>query len=152
MKKRPAKSSINNVKAGAKTGLLVVVAVVLAIGVVDCGYLVKNWVEDLIGPKDISLAELVDSAMALSGAIVISPHRELSTIGDDFGESGTLKVAAPSIGVHTPNGWCVWSLGTNAVGDFQNMVVDGAYHFSIFGSKSSYQSGYVNFMHCVTGA
>lgn len=64
----------------------------------------------------VSPAELVDRAMALPRAIVISPHRDLVEMGIVKlvdGEQGDIGfyTCGPAIGVPTKNRWCIWDLG-----------------------------------------
>lgn len=103
-------------------------------------------------PKIPSPAELVDRAWSIPGAIVISPNRDLNTLGI-VESSWDVRVSAPSIGVHTRSGrWCIWNLGRGWIhfpdqadkGDKINLK-DTWYVGDAFG----YQSAYDRFKECV---
>lgn len=113
-------------------------------------------------PPERLPGELVDKAMALPGAIVISPHRDLTELGivkkalDKNDEDTPIFVTSPTIAVHTgKGGWCLWELGAD--GSFRSPYgyIEEGLHYLEYnvvketGSYDGYQTAYDNFTKCV---
>lgn len=108
-----------------------------------------------------SPGELVDLAMQIPGSIVISPHRDLVSLGIETieikPEYGDLKIylKSPAIGVHTKQYWCIWELGNTAAaldvkGDWIGHVgVSGHGTHLINSHNQAFQASYDSFTKCV---
>ena len=124
-------------------------------------------------PK-LSDAALIDEAMKIPGAIVLSPHRDrrdfniYAVTGADLDDSFSVKLCSPGIAVRTKKRWCVWVLGEcmykegvpkdSAV--FGNSVIvhnpgheevsmDGKYT-EFFSSANGYPAAFNDFQQCIT--
>lgn len=107
-----------------------------------------------------SPGELVDLAMAVPGAIVLSPHRDLVEMGivpiTAVSEECSINiyVDSPSIAVKTRKHWCIWGLGMGGwhsayANCFGTGVTPVLSQFSDFNSYNGYQSAFDSFTKCV---
>jgi hypothetical protein len=98
------------------------------------------------GPSD---AALVDQAMVMPGAIVISPHRDLVEMGIIHAPT-PVYTAGPAIAIHTRKQWCIWSLGHDATpimgGTSQS---EYGVEATIFGNWHGYPAAFADFKKCV---
>lgn len=110
--------------------------------------------------KQLTPGELVDKAMAIPGAIVISPHRDLVEMGlaeltnNPQGCPVSLTADAPSVAVHTRKNWCVWEFGSRQLLDYHNKqhcdgVAFAGHGITFISSAIGYQKAYDLFRKCV---
>lgn len=109
---------------------------------------------------ELSPGDLVDKAMAIPGAIVISPHRDLVEMGlaeirDNPEECDlTLTTGSPAIAVHTKKRWCVWELGEGYLLvhhglEHCNGVDVWGFDNTFIGGGRDYKLAYDSFTRCV---
>ena len=96
--------------------------------------------------------ELVDKAMTIPGAVVLTPHRDLAEIG--FTMASGARVGSPSIAVRTKKGFCVWELGNDYLIKIDSSSLatgDTLYHQDdqFISSHAGYQLAYDEFSRCV---
>lgn len=110
--------------------------------------------------KELTPGELVDKAMEIPGAIVISPHRDLIEMGLAVITENpeqcdiTLTTGSPAIAVHAKKKWCVWELGYEYALNYHYKEECGA--VKVWGntntfiiSGSDYKLGFDAFKKCI---
>lgn len=106
--------------------------------------------------------ELVDKAMAMPGAIVLSPHREVRELLGVKGYThltpyGILAeevpeyLCSPAIAVHIGKRWCLWELG-KACEFNPKEAVEYPMTLEVVVSKNGYRESYHEFSDCITRA
>ena len=131
---------------------------IIVVGGIKTGEYVFSKIYD--SHQEKSPGELVDLAMALPGAIVISPHRDLIEIGiqaeeiDSGGNHTPVYLTSPAIAVHTKKNWCIWELGWKGFFSYdRDFEKKGGHLFfgniTEIGSAYGYQTAYDGFTKCV---
>ena len=117
-------------------------------------------------PAPLTPGELVDKAMAMPGAIVLSPHRDLVEMGitssvavdsvTDEIYSPEIHLCSPAIAIHTKKKWCVWELGAKCGFNLKGYIHHAEDYVSIHGplyengSIDGYQAAFTVFQKCVS--
>lgn len=110
--------------------------------------------------KESPPGELIDKAMAIPGAIVISPHRDLvdmglaTVTGNPEGCNFSLTTGSPAIAVHTKKRWCVWELGDTHLLTQHGLKTCGGVNVygndnTFIGGGENYKEGYEHLQKCV---
>jgi hypothetical protein len=142
----------------------VIAHVVLALAgtavVLSVAYFAVAELRKSVAPPEASPGALVDKAMSIPGAIVISPHRDLvemglATItGNPEGCDFSLTTGSPAIAVHTKKKWCVWELGYTYLLVHHGLKNCGGVSVvgndnTFIGGGEHYKEGYEHLQKCV---
>lgn len=115
-------------------------------------------------PDPLTPGELVDRAMKESGAIVISPHKDMRQVlgipeyrvvpGLNISTYNEyVHTAAPAIAVHTKHYWCIWSLGQHTGFDGNGNEMSAGFvqggEYAIVSNGDGFQNGYDAFEKCI---